>query len=120
MEAGNEIRASLQPNDRSAGSLFGSLAYGTLTGPEIRPALPVMSPDPVFGSDLSTSVAGDVIVEITINAQGEIIQTIVIQSLGPAIDQRVLAALRDWHFTPASRNGTPIASKQDVHYHFPR
>jgi TonB family protein len=120
MEVGNEVSASLSPNDRSAGSLYGSLAYGSLTGPEVRPALPVVSPDPVFGSDLGASTAGDVIIEITIDAQGDIIQSVVIQSLGPAIDQKVLAALSQWHFTPASRNGVPIASKQDVHYHFPR
>ena len=47
-------------------------------------------------------------------------QKIVLQSLGPAVDERVLAALEKWHFTPASKNGVPIPSKQDVYYHFPR
>ena len=41
-------------------------------------------------------------------------QKIVLQSLGPAIDQKVLAALENWRFTPASKNGVPIPSKQDV------
>jgi TonB family protein len=118
LEMGNET-ASNRPGGPAAGSLYGSLSYGTFTGPEIRPALPVVSPDPVFGSD-STGVQGDVIVEITIDEQGTIVQKIVIQSLGPAIDQRVLAALENWHFTPASKNGVPIPSKQDVYYHFPR
>jgi hypothetical protein len=48
------------------------------------------------------------------------VQKIVIQSLGPAVDQKVLAALENWRFTPASKNGVPIPSKQDVYYHFPR
>jgi len=42
----------------------------------------------------------------------------VVQSLGPAIDGKVLAALENWHFHPATRDGVPIASKQDVVYHF--
>jgi len=118
LEAGNET-ASLGPGGPAAGSLYGSLSYGTLTGPEIRPALPVVHPDPVFGSD-TAAVQGDVIVEITIDEQGTIVQKIVLQSLGPAVDDRVLAALEKWHFTPASKNGVPIPSKQDVYYHFPR
>jgi hypothetical protein len=44
----------------------------------------------------------------------------VLQSLGPTVDQKVLAALENWRFTPASKNGVPISSKQDVYYHFPR
>ena len=118
LEMGNET-ASIQPGGPAAGSLYGSLSYGTLTGPEIRPALPIVSPDPVFGSDV-ISIEGDVIVEITIDEQGAIVQKVVIHSLGPAVDGRVLAALEKWHFTPASKNGVPIPSKQDVYYHFPR
>ena len=38
----------------------------------------------------------------------------------PAVDAKVLAALEKWQFTPASKNGVPIPSKQDVYYHFPR
>jgi TonB family protein len=117
-EAGNEI-ATARPGGPAGGSLYGSLSYGTFTGPEIRPALPIVSPDPAFGSD-AAGIEGDVIVEITIDEAGAIVQKIVIQSLGPAVDQKVLAALENWRFTPASKNGVPIPSKQDVYYHFPR
>ena len=118
LEMGNEL-ASNQPGGPAVGSPYGSLSYGTLTGPEIRPALPVVSPDPVFGSD-TAGIEGDVIVEITIDEQGNIVQKVVLHSLGPAVDDRVLAALERWHFAPASKNGAPIPSKQDVYYHFPR
>jgi TonB family protein len=116
--AGNET-ASVGPGGPAGGSLYGSLSYGTLTGPEIRPALPIVSPDPVFGSD-AAGIQGDVIIEVTIDEQGTIVQKLVLHSLGPAIDDRVLAALDKWQFTPASKNGVPIPSKQDVYYHFPR
>lgn len=118
LEMGNET-ASNRPSGPAAGSLYGSLSYGTLTGPEIRPALPVVSPDPVFGSD-TAGIEGDVIVEITIDEAGTIVQKVILHSLGPAVDDRVLAALENWHFAPASKNGVPIPSKQDVYYHFPR
>jgi len=118
LEMGNET-ASVQPGGPAAGTPYGSLSYGTFTGPEIRPALPIVSPDPVFGSDV-TGIAGDVVIEITIDEQGTIVQKVVLHSLGPAVDDRVLAVLEKWHFSPASKNGVPIPSKQDVYYHFPR
>jgi TonB family protein len=118
LQLGNEM-ASIRPSGPAAGSLYGSLSYGTLTGPEIRPALPIVSPDPLFGSDVA-GIEGDVIVEVTIDEQGTIVQKVVLHSLGPALDDRVLAALEKWQFTPASKNGVPIPSKQDVYYHFPR
>jgi hypothetical protein len=42
----------------------------------------------------------------------------VLQSLGPDIDTKCLAALDNWHFHPATRNGTPIPSKQDAIFPF--
>ena len=107
---------------RSAGSPLGSVSEGMLTGPDVRPALPITYPDPrVELSDLPGGTPeGDEIVEITIDAQGTIVQKIVISSLSPTVDAKVLAALGNWHFLPATRFGVPIPSKQDVHYHFPQ
>jgi len=118
LELGNET-ASIRPSGPAAGTPYGSLSYGTYTGPEVRPALPIASPDPVFGLEAG-NIQGDVIVEITIDEQGTIVQKLVLHSLGPAVDDKVLSALEKWHFVPASRNGVPIPSKQDVYYHFPR
>lgn len=119
-QAGNETTAALRANEGPAGSPYGSISYGSIFGLEVRPALPLVSPDPVIGSDVLDGMVGDEIVEITIDEQGRIIATRVLQSLGPQVDERVLAALAQWHFSPATKNGVPIPSKQDVHYHFPR
>jgi TonB family protein len=107
---------------RLAGSPFGSVSEGMLTGPDVRPALPIVYPDPrVETADLPEGMReGDEIVEITIDAQGTIVQKIVVSSLSPTVDAKVLAALENWHFLPATRFGIPIPSKQDVHYHFPQ
>jgi len=105
---------------RPAGSPLGTVLEGPLTGEEVRPALPVVSPDPHVASDELGSLQGDVIVEVTIDEKGNIVQKVVVQSLAPAIDSKVLEALENWRFRPATRNGIAIASKQDVYYHFPR
>lgn len=102
-----------------AGMPYGTVAGGAVFGDEIRPALPLSAIDPVVGpSDLAGHGEGSVIVEITIDDQGKIVQKIVVQSLGPVVDGKVLAALDSWHFRPATKNGIAIASKQDVYYHF--
>ena len=105
---------------RPAGSPLGTVLEGPLTGEEVRPALPVVSPDPHVAADELGGLQGDVIVEVTIDEKGNIVQKVVIQSLAPAIDGKVLEALENWRFRPATRNGVAIASKQDVYYHFPR
>jgi TonB family protein len=105
---------------RPAGSPLGTVLEGPLSGEEVRPALPVVSPDPHVAADELGSLQGDVIVEVTIDENGNIVQKVVVQSLAPVIDSKVLEALENWRFRPATRNGVPIASKQDVYYHFPR
>jgi TonB family protein len=120
MQKGNATASALSPDGAAAGSPYGSLSYGLMAGFEIRPALPVVSFDPVVQPQLLNGITGDVVVEITIDSAGNIIDMKLLQSLVPAVDQRVLAALQKWHFFPATRNGVPIPSKQDVHYHFPR
>jgi TonB family protein len=119
-QAGNEIRTEVSANAAPAGSPYGSLSYGTFGGPEVHPAWPVFAPEPALPSELRASVTGDVVIEVTIDEQGVVVHTAMIQSLDPALDQKVLTAVVQWRFHPATKDGVPIASKHDVYYHFPR
>lgn len=103
-----------------AGSPYGTVLTGPLTGHDVRPALPVVFPDPVVSrSELPDGVAGTVIVEITIDEIGNVVATRVLQPLGYGIEERVVAVLRNWHFRPATMDGRPIPSQQDVYFRFP-
>jgi len=109
---------SAQGHGVQAGLPYGTLNRGQLYGEEVRPALPVTTSDPVaYPWELPDS-EGNVVVEITIDERGEITAKTVLQSLGPKLDERVLVALDNWHFHPATRNGSPIPSKQDAIFHF--
>jgi TonB family protein len=103
------------------GSLYGARIPGApLTGHEIVPALPQVFPDPaVSRADLPPGVQGDVIVEVTIDEQGNVIETKLIRGIGYGIEDRVLATLRQWHFRPASKDGVTIASQHIVTFHYP-
>ena len=102
------------------GSPFGSSAFGLYAGADVRPALPVVSRDPFVSiGEVGEGVEGDVVVEITIDEKGNIVEKKVVRSLNPVVDMKVLAALEAWRFQPATRNGVAIESKQDVSYHYP-
>jgi Gram-negative bacterial TonB protein C-terminal len=101
-----------------AGLPYGTLTRGQLYGDEIRPALPVATSDPVVYPWQLPASPGNEVIEITIDERGEIVSKTVLQSLGPDIDSKCLAALDNWRFQPATRNGEPIPSKQDAIFPF--
>jgi len=118
----SEIAGATQPGTAApAGSARGTTSNGELDGFEIRPALWASGADPVISSsDLAGRTEGNVIVEVTIDEHGNVVLTRLLQGLAPTVDAKVVAALENWHFHPATRDGIPVASKQDVYYHFPR
>jgi TonB family protein len=112
--------AAAPSNEAPAGSPYGSLSYGATEGSEVRPAIRISGSEPrVFPWDLANVSEGNIIVEVTIDERGNIIRKQVLQSLAPVIDNKVMAALEDWRFLPATRDGVAIPSKQDVYYHYP-
>ena len=71
-------------------------------------------------STLSHGQKGDVVVNAVIDADGSIKEVTVLKSLNPAIDSSVLAAVRRWTYTPATKDGQPVPSEQELHFHFER
>ena len=103
-----------------AGSPFGSQPNGLTTGHELKPALPIQGGRPrISASELPAGLQGDVIIEITISEQGKVIEKKVVKSIAPTVDEKVLAALENWEFTPATQDGRAIPSQQYVYFHFP-
>lgn len=103
----------------SAGSPNSSYLYGSTTGADVRPAIEITLLDPpISRSEIPPGVEGDVIVEITIDEQGYVTATKLLKGLGNGIDEKILATARNWHYRPATRDGVPIPSKQDAHWHF--
>ena len=118
-----EDNAKTQPlsalgHGAQAGLPYGTLNRGSFYGDEVRPALPIATSDPVVWPWQLPTSPGNEIIEITIDERGEITKKTVLQSLGPDIDSKCLAALENWRFRPATRNGSPIPSKQDAIFPF--
>jgi periplasmic protein TonB len=85
----------------------------------IQIALTTYSPSPA--PDLSVlphGVQGDVVVDVTIDPNGKVADLAVLHTLGYGIESSVIGTLRTWVFRPATKDGAPIASVQELHFHF--
>jgi len=112
--------AEAAEHNSRAGSPLGTMIDGPITGHEVHVAYPVVYPDPpVARAELPRNLQGDVIIEVTIDAQGNVVETRILQAIGHGIDEKIMATLRQWHYQPATLDGVPVASRHDVHFHFP-
>lgn len=71
-------------------------------------------------SALPHGTRGDIVVDIVIDEEGKVVETEVDQGLGHGVDEAVLAVLQTWTFWPATKDGKPVASKQQLLFHFER
>ena len=63
---------------------------------------------------LSSQTRDRGILEITIDEQGRVIQARLRLSLHPIYDSQILAAARDWRYTPATLNGRPVKFRKVI------
>jgi TonB family protein len=117
-----QVTTDAQAGDHNshAGSPLGTMIDGPITGHEVHVAYPIVFPDPpVARAELPRDLQGDVVIEVTIDSQGNVVETKIVQAIGHGIDEKIEATLRRWHYQPATLDGTPVASRHDVHFHFP-
>jgi periplasmic protein TonB len=113
--------AAPSPNVSSPASALpdsssGSDSYGSGS---IQIALTTYSPSPAPDlSALPHGVQGDVVVDVTIDPTGKVADLAVLRTLGYGIESSVIGTLKTWTFRPATKDGSPIASVQELHFHF--
>lgn len=71
-------------------------------------------------SALPHGTRGDVILDAVVDQDGKIAELTLVQGLGPAIDDVVIATVKQWSYIPATKDGVPVASKQELHFHYER
>lgn len=84
-------------------------------------ALPKFFPHPSPSlATLRPGSSGDVILDAVIDEHGKIVQLTLLQGLGPDIDNQVIQTVNQWTYTPATKNGVPVQSAQELHFHYER
>jgi protein TonB len=108
--------ASVASPDPDAASGADALGSGN-----IQIALPRYFPTPKPDlSVLPRGTHGDVILAIVIDTQGHISDLTMTSGVGYGVDEIVIATAQQWTFQPASQNGHPVASRQELHFHYER
>jgi protein TonB len=105
--------ASANPNAAQGGDAFGS---GNVTV-ALATYFPTPKPDL---TQLPHGTRGDVIVDVTIDEQGKVVDSQVAQSMGAGIDQTILATIQTWTFKPATKDGVAVSSQQELLFHYER
>ena len=77
------------------------------------------SPHPDL-SALPPGTRGDVILMATIGTDGKISDLKLMSGLGYGVDEAVIATVEQWVFHPALLDGHPVASQQELHFHYAR
>ncbi|HZD48559.1 MAG TPA: TonB family protein [Silvibacterium sp.] len=86
---------------------------------DIRIALTTYSPSPKPDlSRLPRGTQGDVVLDITIDPTGQVADLQILQTLGYGVDGAVADTVRTWKFSPATKDGVPVASVQELHFHY--
>lgn len=67
---------------------------------------------------LPSGTKADIILDITIDENGRISDLKLIKGVEQSVDEVVIATVRQWTFNPANRDGQPVASEQEVRFHY--
>jgi TonB family protein len=87
--------------------------------PRAVPPKEISHVDAVYPADLvAQGVHADVVLVVTVDAEGHVSDIEVRQSGGAELDTAASDAMRKWLFSPALRDGKPVASRIRVPFHF--
>jgi len=102
-------------NGEGFGSGIGDGAGGGIGGGPYRPGSGVTPPRLLrevkaeyTDEARRRNITGDVILEIVVTRSGSVGDVTVLRGLGLGLDQRAIAAVRQWRFDPARLRGTPV------------
>jgi protein TonB len=100
----------------SGGNMGGGIKRigGGVSAPEV-----LFAPEPEFSEEArKAKVSGDVLVYLQVDTLGRPTHVRVIRGIGMGLDERALAAVRQYRFKPAMENGQPVAVEMNVSVNF--
>ena len=101
--------------DGSSKALFGNGSQAE----DAYPAYPVFSPHPpVSDRSLLPSSPEKIVVDVTVDAAGQVVSQKLVKGLGTRLDQIVLDTVRTWRFHPAMVNGKPVPTEAELIFPF--
>jgi TonB family protein len=79
-------------------------------GGDVKPPKGIYMPDPSYSKNArKAKIQGTVSLGLLINPAGEVGDVEVCKNLEPSLDQQAVETVRGWKFTPATKDGQPVA-----------
>jgi TonB family protein len=106
-----------------AGAAGGAVRLGQLVsfGPGVSPPVRVSGTLPAYPETArERGLEGTPTVELWVSETGEVINTAVLASAGPVLDDALLGAVQRWRFRPATLRGVPVSVRITVQHQFRR
>jgi TonB family protein len=86
---------------------------------DVRPAFPVFSPHPpVADRSLLPNSPQKVVVDVDVDASGQVVSEKLVRGMGSKLDQIVLETVKTWRFQPATVNGKPVPTEAELIFPF--
>lgn len=86
---------------------------------DVHPAFPVFSPHPpVSDRSLLPHLPEKIVVDVDVDASGQVVSEKLVKGLGTRLDQIVLETVRTWRFQPATINGKAVATEAELIFPF--
>jgi TonB family protein len=95
--------------------------YGWAPGPDYKLAVQTAGEWPkIAAEELPSRYEQYVQIEVTIDLSGSVADARIVSGIvDEKIQQKLLAAVREFKYVPATRNGSPIPSQRDIVIHVP-
>jgi TonB family protein len=88
-------------------------------GNAVTAPIPIYKPEPEYSEEArAAKYAGEVILSVTIGADGTTRDVKVVQPLGLGLDEKAVDAVRAWRFQPGTKDGVPVAVIAQVALNF--
>jgi protein TonB len=86
---------------------------------DIHPAFPIFSPHPpVTDRALLPSSEQKIVVDVSVDAFGQVVSENLVKGMGTVLDKIVLETVKTWRFQPATINGKPVATEAELIFPF--
>ena len=88
-------------------------------GGGVSAPLPISMPDPEFSEEArKAKVAGNVLVYLWVDQNGNPTHVRVIRGIGMGLDEKAMEAVRQYKFKPARKDGKPVTVEMNVEVNF--
>jgi TonB family protein len=108
------------PAKAHTGDGFNKALRGNGTDSEdARPAFPIFSPrPPVTDRSLLPDSEKKIVVDVNVDAAGQVVSESLVKGIGNRLDQIVLDIVKSWRFQPATVDGKPVPTQAELIFPF--